>query len=68
VENAYELLRTPGQFIFDRAEGQIYYVPRRKEHLTRADVEMCSSWGGEHRRASWREPGSFRQRFSSLVG
>lgn len=40
VENAFELLGTPGQFYFDRAEGRIYYVPRRNEDLTRADVEM----------------------------
>jgi hypothetical protein len=40
AENAYELLGTPGQFYFDRAAGTIYYVPRRGEDLTRADVEL----------------------------
>jgi hypothetical protein len=40
VENAFELLGTQGQFYFDRPAGQIYYVPRRGEDLTRADVEL----------------------------
>jgi hypothetical protein len=39
VENAYELLGTPGQWYFDRAAGIIYYVPRSGEDLTTADVE-----------------------------
>jgi hypothetical protein len=40
VENAYELLGTPGQFYMDRAAGKIYYVPRDGEDLTKADVEL----------------------------
>lgn len=39
VENAYELLGTPGQFYFDRAAKIIYYTPRSGEDLTKADVE-----------------------------
>lgn len=39
VENAYELLGTPGEWYFDRAERKIYYVPRRGEDLATADVE-----------------------------
>lgn len=40
VENAYELLGTPGQFYFDRPSHTIYYVPRAGEHLKSADVEL----------------------------
>jgi Fibronectin type III domain len=39
VENAYELLGTPGQFYLDRSSSTIYYVPRPGEDLTTADVE-----------------------------
>jgi Fibronectin type III domain len=39
VENAYELLGTPGQFYFDRPAGMLYYVPRAGEDLATADVE-----------------------------
>lgn len=39
VENAYELLGTPGQWYFDRAARLIYYVPRAGESLATADVE-----------------------------
>jgi Fibronectin type III domain/Right handed beta helix region len=39
VENAYELLGTPGQWYLDRAAGVIYYVPRAGEDLATADVE-----------------------------
>jgi Fibronectin type III domain len=39
VENAYELLGTPGQFYFDRTAGKFYYVPRSGEDMTTADVE-----------------------------
>jgi hypothetical protein len=39
VENAYELLGTPGQFYFDRAAKIIYYTPRAGENLATADVE-----------------------------
>ena len=40
VENAYELLGTPGQFYFDRATHAVYYVPRDGEDMRTADVEM----------------------------
>jgi Right handed beta helix region/Fibronectin type III domain len=40
VENAYELLGTPGQWYFDRTAHVIYYVPREGEDLTTADVEV----------------------------
>jgi hypothetical protein len=40
VENAYELLGTPGQWYFDRSAGIIYYTPRAGEDLTTADVEV----------------------------
>ncbi|HTV47359.1 MAG TPA: hypothetical protein VMG59_02840, partial [Phycisphaerae bacterium] len=39
VENAYELLGTPGQFYFDRSTRTIYYVPRAGEDLNKDDVE-----------------------------
>ncbi|HTV47360.1 MAG TPA: right-handed parallel beta-helix repeat-containing protein [Phycisphaerae bacterium] len=39
IENAYELLGTPGEFYFDRSAGVIYYVPRPGEDLSKADVE-----------------------------
>ncbi len=40
VENAYELLGTPGQWYLDRPEHLVYYVPRPGENLATADVEM----------------------------
>jgi hypothetical protein len=40
VENAFELLGTPGQFYFDRAAHVVYYVPREGEDMRTADVEM----------------------------
>jgi hypothetical protein len=40
VENAFELLGTPGQFYFDRDSSKLYYVPRPGEDLTKADVEL----------------------------
>jgi hypothetical protein len=40
VENAFELLGTPGQWYFDRTVSTIYYVPRQGEDLTHADVEV----------------------------
>ncbi len=39
VENAFELLGTPGQFYLDPAARTIYYTPRPGEDLARADVE-----------------------------
>jgi hypothetical protein len=38
VENAFELLGTPGQFYLDRTLHTIYYVPRPGEDLRRAEV------------------------------
>ena len=40
LENAYELLGTPGQFYFDSAAHTVYYTPRTGESMTTADVEM----------------------------
>ena len=40
VENAFELLGTPGQWYFDRTAHTVYYVPRPGENLTTADVEI----------------------------
>lgn len=42
VENAYELLGTPGQWYFDRPSRTIYYVPRPGEDLAHADVEAAA--------------------------
>ncbi len=39
VENAFELLGTPGQWYFDRPARKFYYVPRPGEDLVAADVE-----------------------------
>ena len=39
VENAYELLGTPGQWYLDQAAHRIYYTPRHGENLRHADVE-----------------------------
>lgn len=40
IENAYQLLGTPGQFYLDSAAGYLYYVPRPGENLATADVEL----------------------------
>ena len=40
VENAYELLGTPGAFYFDRPSHTLYYTPREGEHMQTADVEL----------------------------
>src|SRR5580704_10737309 len=40
VENAYELLGTPGQWYLDRPARKFYYVPRSGEDLAKADVEV----------------------------
>jgi hypothetical protein len=42
MENAYELLGTPGQWYFDRPARTIYYVPRVGEDLAKADVEAAA--------------------------
>ncbi|MCW2870222.1 hypothetical protein [Actinacidiphila oryziradicis] len=40
LENAYQLLGTPGQFYLDGSAGYLYYVPRAGEDLATADVEL----------------------------
>jgi hypothetical protein len=40
LENAYELLGTPGEFYFDRNAHRLYYVPRDGEEMLTADVEL----------------------------
>ncbi len=40
IENAYELLTSPGQFYVDQAAGYVYYMPRSTEDLATADVEL----------------------------
>lgn len=40
VENAFELLGTPGEFYLDRETHTIYYTPREWENLAIADVEL----------------------------
>jgi hypothetical protein len=40
VENAYQLLTSPGQFYLDSAAGYLYYMPRSGENLATADVEL----------------------------
>jgi hypothetical protein len=39
IENAYELLGTPGQWYFDKPARMFYYVPRMGENLSKDDVE-----------------------------
>ncbi|SEG72738.1 Right handed beta helix region [Actinacidiphila yanglinensis] len=39
MENARELLDTPGEWYLDRASHTVYYMPRKGEDLRRADVE-----------------------------
>jgi Right handed beta helix region len=38
VANAYEFLREPGQFYFDRADRKLYYIPRPGENLSTSAV------------------------------
>jgi hypothetical protein len=40
LENAYQLLGTPGQFYLDSAAGKLFYVPRPGEDMSRVDVEL----------------------------
>jgi hypothetical protein len=40
LENAFQLLGTPGQFYLDSRAGWLYYVPRQGENLATADVEL----------------------------
>ena len=39
MENAFELLGTPGQFYVDATAHRIYYTPRKAEDMHTADVE-----------------------------
>ena len=39
VENAFELLGTPGEWYFDRTARRIYYTPRAGENMSAIDVE-----------------------------
>ena len=38
IENAFELLDTPGEWYLDEKAGQLYYMPRTGEELSTADV------------------------------
>jgi hypothetical protein len=40
IENANELLDTPGEFYLDSGAGQVYYIPRDGENLSSATVEL----------------------------
>jgi hypothetical protein len=42
IENAFELLGTPGEWYFDRKAKLIYYTPRPGEDLASADVEAAT--------------------------
>ncbi len=39
VQNAYELLTSPGMFYLNSGTGTLYYIPRAGEDLATADVE-----------------------------
>jgi hypothetical protein len=40
VENAFELLDTPGEWYLDRSSHTVYYMPKPGQDLRHADVEM----------------------------
>ncbi|MCX6129442.1 MAG: hypothetical protein NTX25_10325 [Proteobacteria bacterium] len=40
LENALELLDSPGEFYLDSSAGKLYYMPRPGENLMTADVEL----------------------------
>jgi len=40
IENAFELLGTPGEWYFDRATHTIFYTPRTGENMASAHVEV----------------------------
>ena len=40
VENAYELLTSPGMWYLNRATGYLYYVPRPGENMTNAAIVL----------------------------
>ncbi len=41
VENAFELLGSPGEWYLDRSAGRIYYTPRTGEDMATADAEAA---------------------------
>ncbi len=43
VENAFELLGTPGEWYLDRPAHRIYYTPRPGEDMASADVEAAGA-------------------------
>jgi hypothetical protein len=38
IENAYELLDTPGEWYFNKAEGNIYYKPHPNEDMSKVEA------------------------------
>jgi F5/8 type C domain len=38
IENAYELLDTPGEWYFNKAEGNIYYKPHPNENMSKVET------------------------------
>ena len=40
VEDAYQLLTTPGQFYLDQASDYLYYIPEPGQDMATADVEL----------------------------
>ena len=38
IENAYELLDTPGEWYFNKAEGNIYYKPHPNEDMSKVET------------------------------
>ncbi len=43
VENAFELLGTPGEWYLDRPARRIYYTPRAGENMATADTEAAAA-------------------------
>ncbi len=39
IYNAFEFLKDPGQFYFDKTTGTLYYYPRSGEDMSKADVQ-----------------------------
>jgi hypothetical protein len=40
IENAYQLLTTPGQFYLDTSADYLYYIPLSGQNMSTADVEL----------------------------
>ena len=40
LENAYELLHSPGQWYLDSRHGRLFYIPLPGQRLAKADVEL----------------------------